>query len=86
MAIGESLKSVQFLVNQNGQRTGVVLDIHDWEQLVNWIENIIDIDIATQALQELKQAGGRPAQAGWLAWEDIQEEWDGEEELESVAV
>lgn len=80
MTVLESLKSVQFLVNQQGQKTAVLLDIQDWEQIINWIETNIDIKIATQAMQALENAGGRPKQAGWLAWDDIREEWDDEEE------
>ena len=36
-----------------------------------------------QVLNELQQAGGRPGQAGWLAWDEIIEEWGGEEEIEA---
>lgn len=77
MVITDTMKSVQFLVNPAGQQTGVVLNMDDWERLVDWIENAIDIKIATQALRSLNQAGGRPEHAGWLAWDDIEEEWDG---------
>lgn len=54
----------------------VLMNIHAWETLTHWLENIIDTKIAAQALTELETAGGRPQQAGWLAWDDIREEWD----------
>jgi hypothetical protein len=80
MVVGEALKSVQFVVDDEGQRTAVLLDIRAWEVLINWIETVTDTKIAIQALTELQQAGGRPEQAGWLAWNDISEKWSGEEE------
>jgi hypothetical protein len=72
----ETLKAVQFLINQEGQRTAVLLDIQLWERLLTWIEEAIDTKVAIQSLTELQDAGGRPAQAGWLAWEEIREEWN----------
>ena len=82
MIVEGTLKSVQFVVDEEGQRTAVLLDIQAWEVLMNWIETVTDTKIAIQALTELQQAGGRPEQAGWLDWSDISEEWSGEEETE----
>jgi hypothetical protein len=86
MMTGEALKSIQFVVDDKGQRTAVLLDIRAWERLIQWIETVTDTKIAVQALQELQQAGGRPEQAGWLAWEEIREVWGDEEEIESTAL
>ncbi len=81
MTIVETLKSAQFVVDNEGQQTAVLLDIQSWEALINWIEDITDLKIAAQALTELEVAGGRPQQAGWLAWDDIKEEWSDEEKV-----
>jgi hypothetical protein len=83
MITGEALKSMQFVVDDKGQRTAVLLDIRAWERLIKWIETVTDTKIAVQVLNELQEAGGRPEQAGWLAWEDIREEWNGEETIEA---
>lgn len=80
MITGEALNSMQFVVDDKGQRTAVLLDIRAWEMLIKWIETVTDTKITVQALQELHSAGGRPEQAGWLAWEDIREAWSDEEE------
>lgn len=77
------LKSVQFVVDDAGQRTAVLLDIQTWETLLNWIETVTDTQIAVQALAKLQQAGGRPEQASWLAWEEIGENWGDEKEVEA---
>ncbi len=85
MTVGEALKSVQFVVDDEGQRTAVLLDIQAWEALIDWIETVADTKVAEQVLAELQQAGGRPEKAGWLAWDDISEAWSGEEEPELVS-
>jgi hypothetical protein len=57
-----------------------LLSIEAWSELITWIEDVTDAQIAAQALTQLQVAGGRPQQAGWLAWDDIRDEWDDEEE------
>ena len=86
MAIIEALKSAQFVVDSKGDQKAVLLDIAAWETLIDWIENIIDTKIARQALAELQAAGGRPQQAGWLAWDDISEEWDAQADLKRWSI
>ena len=79
MANLEGLKTVQYVTDSSGRRTGVLLGIGAWESLVQWIENATDIGIAAKALGELQAAGG-PEKAGWLQWEQVRDSWDGEEE------
>jgi hypothetical protein len=66
------LQSVQF-VTVKGKRLAV-LTAEDWEALVEWLETIEDIDIARNAYEQLKNAGGNRDQAGWKKWEDVQDE------------
>jgi hypothetical protein len=66
MAISGVLHSVQYVVNESGERTAALLDIEAWETLVDWIEMIGDTTVAGQSLAELSAAGGRPQQAGGL--------------------
>ncbi len=82
MTVIEALKSAQFVVDNSGHQTAVLLDIQSWEALLNWFEDMTDIKIATQGLTELEVAGGRPQQAGWLDWDNISEEWSDEKETE----
>ncbi len=86
MTLTEALRSAQFVVDNNGQRNAVILDIQAWEKLITWIEDVTDIKISLQALSELQETGGRPQQAGWLAWDDIREEWEHEEEVKTEAL
>ena len=78
MSVAEALKSAQFLVNGDGKQTAVFLNIEAWDTIINWIEDITDTQIAVQALTDLQTKGGRPETAGWLAWDEISEEWDDE--------
>ncbi len=86
MTIIDALKSAQYVVDQGGHKTAVLLDIRAWQTLIDWIENIADAKIAAQALTELEATGGRPHQAGWLDWDQIREEWDVEEAVEAVSL
>lgn len=86
MITSETLKAIQFVVDDKGQRTAVLLDIQAWERLIKWIETVTDTKIAVQVLNELQQVGGRPEQAGWLAWDKISEDWGDEEEIEADTI
>lgn len=66
------LQSVQF-ITAKGKRFAV-LDADDWEALIEWLETLEDIQVARQALAELKAAGGDRQRAGWLEWKTIADE------------
>jgi hypothetical protein len=66
----ELLQSVQF-VEADGKRFAV-LHSDDWEALIEWLETLEDVQIAGEALAELRAAGGSREQAGWLKWDDIE--------------
>lgn len=68
----EVLHSVQF-VTIRGKRLAV-LDAEDWEGLIEWLETVEDLQVAQKAFAELKVAGGDRAEAGWLKWDDIEQE------------
>ena len=66
------LRSVQF-VTANGKRFAVV-DAEDWDALIEWLETLEDLQIARTALAQLKAAGGDRRRAGWLKWNEIEQE------------
>lgn len=78
MTHAEALKKVQYVTDSDGQRTAVLLEIHAWESLLQWMETALDAQAAVKALTEVRTAGG-PKKAGWVAWEDVREDWGGEE-------
>ncbi len=67
----EALQSVRY-VTVKGKRFAV-LDMDDWEALVEWLETLEDQEIARQAFAELRKAEGDRDRAGWLKWEDVRE-------------
>ncbi len=64
----EVLQSVEFL-NLKGKQVAV-LDVETWQKLIEWLETLEDVQIAKQALNELKAAGVNRARAGWLKWDN----------------
>lgn len=68
----EALQSVQF-VTVNGKRMAVI-DGEEWEAMIEWLETIEDIDAARQAFATLRAAGGDRHEAGWIKWEEAEEQ------------
>ena len=68
----EALQSVQY-VSVEGRRLAVI-DLEDWEALIEWLETLEDIDVARKAYAELDAAGGDRERAGWLKWDDVKHE------------
>lgn len=67
----EALQSVQY-VTVKGKRLAVI-DIHDWETLIEWLETLEDVQTARQAYQELETFLGDRERAGWLKWDEVKE-------------
>ena len=65
----EVLQSVEFLKIKGKQIA--VLDVKTWQALIECLETLEDLQIAKQALNELKAAGGNRERAGWLKWDDV---------------
>ena len=68
----EALQSIEFLNIKGKQVT--VLDVETWQALIEGLETLEDLQIAKQALNELKAAGGNRDRAGWLKWDDVESE------------
>ena len=66
------LQSVQF-VTANGKRLAV-MDVENWEGLIEWLETLEDLQIAHTAFAQLKASGGNRQQAGWLKWDEVEQE------------
>lgn len=68
----DALQSVQF-VTVKGKRLAV-LDAEGWEALIEWLETLEDVQIVQAALAQLKAAGGNRQRAGWLKWDEVEQE------------
>lgn len=78
MSPSKVLSSVRYVTDSEGRPTGVLLDIKTWKSLLAWVEDATDTQLAAKALTELAVAGS-PEKAGWLDWDEVREDWGGEE-------
>ena len=67
-----ALESVQYITSK-GRRFAVV-EMDDWEAMIEWLEDQEDLTLVQQAYSELKVAGGNRKRAGWLKWDEVREE------------
>jgi hypothetical protein len=72
MTVLEALQSVQF-VTVKGKRLAVI-SADEWEALIEWLETLEDVQIARTAFADLKAAGSDRAVAGWLKWDEVEQE------------
>jgi hypothetical protein len=68
----EALQSVQY-VEAQGKRFAVV-PAENWQVLIEWLEDLEDLQPARHSLAELRRAGGDRERAGWLRLDDVREE------------
>lgn len=68
----EALQSVQYVTVKN--KRYAVVEMEEWEALLEWLETIEDLQIFRQSEAELAAADGDPEKAGWLRWDDIKDE------------
>jgi len=61
------------IVTSKGRRFAVV-EMDDWEAMIEWLEDQEDLRLVQQAYAELKAAGGNRRRAGWLKWDEVREE------------
>jgi predicted DNA-binding protein len=68
----EALQSVR-LVTVKGKRLAV-LNAEDWEKLIEWLEDMEDLQVARSVLAKLKAVDNDYDRAGWLKWDDVEAE------------
>ena len=66
------LQSVQF-VTVKGKRLAV-MGADEWEAMIEWLETLVDTQVAKEACAELRAAGGDRQKAGWLRWDEVREQ------------
>ena len=68
----EALQSVQYVTLDKGRFAVVNLD--DWEALIEWLETIEDAQLVKEAYAQLKASDGDRERAGWRRWDELREE------------
>ena len=70
--VTNALRSVQFVVGQDGQQTGVFLDMATWEALLDWLEDVEDRTLVKDLLPRLREG---PGPAGAYRWDQVEADW-----------
>lgn len=70
MTLAEILQSVQFVVDQEGRPSAVLLELRAWAALLSLLEDIEDAEIIRTRLKNW------PSGEGWISWEDVEAELD----------
>jgi len=65
----EALQPVQYVTV--GKARFAVIDVDDWESLIEWLETLEDVQVAKEAFAELRASSGDRARAGWHRWDEV---------------
>jgi hypothetical protein len=74
-AVKDAFRSVRFVLGQEGQETGVLLEIEDWQALLDWLEDLEDRALVQSILPRLARG---PERAGALRWDEVEASCDDE--------
>jgi hypothetical protein len=67
-----TLKSLRYVVDQNGRKSAVQVDLATWSALLGYLEDLEDRAVLKDKLARLKHD---PALAGAIAWDEAKGEW-----------
>jgi hypothetical protein len=71
----DSLNSARFVMNPQGERVAVQLNLEDWGRILDYLELQDDRSLVRSAQMQLKTLRQGDTQ-GWIAWDQVQAEWD----------
>jgi hypothetical protein len=69
----EILKSVHFVVDQDGTPTAAVLDMRAWEAFLSMLEDLEDESLVVERLKNWR------SKEGWSRWEEFEGELEPDE-------
>lgn len=68
MTVTEILKSMKFVVDQEGKPTAVLLGMNAWEAFLSMLEDIEDVELIRERTKNWR------TREGWARWEDFEAE------------
>jgi len=68
MTVTEILKSMKFVVDQEGKPTAALLDMEAWEAFLSMLEDIEDAELIRERTKNWQ------SKEGWTRWEDLEAE------------
>jgi hypothetical protein len=66
------LSKVKYVIDSQGKKAAVQVDMELWGEILNYLEDLEDREIIKSKLQRLRRG---PEQAGAVSWDDASEEW-----------
>jgi predicted DNA-binding protein len=66
------LESVRFVVDSQGKKAAVQLDLNAWEALLAYLEEVEDRRLVREKLNRLPRG---PEQSGAMPWDATKKEW-----------
>lgn len=65
VTVTEILRSVRFVVDQDGKPTAAMLDMTAWEAFLSMLEDIEDVALIRERMKSWR------SKEGWTRWEDF---------------
>ena len=72
MLDGKVLENIRYIVDHQGKKAAVQLDLKAWNALLGYLEDLEDRSLIKEKLHLL--ASG-PEQAGAAPWSELEKEW-----------
>jgi hypothetical protein len=66
------LNSIRYVVDQDGRKSAVQVDIQAWDILLSYLEDLEDRALLRDKIQRLVHG---PEASGATSWEEIKKEW-----------
>jgi hypothetical protein len=66
------LENVRFVVDSQGNKAAVQIDLKAWEALLAYLEEVEDRELIRESINRL-QSG--PEKSGAVAWDEAKKEW-----------
>lgn len=66
------LENVRYVVDSQGRKAAVQLDLNAWDALLNYLEETEDRALVKETLQRLIDG---PQKSGAVSWDEAEKEW-----------
>jgi hypothetical protein len=66
------LENVKYVVDGEGKKAAVQVDVKAWDALLTYLEDLEDQALIKDKLDQLRKG---PAKSGALSWQDVESEW-----------
>ena len=68
----DELKTIRYVIDQQGHKSAVQVDIHTWAELLHYLEDLEDRAVLRNMLTRLEKG---PEKSGAIPWDEARQEW-----------